>query len=472
MLGLNTLRTAYVRSPRPVRRILSPVLAALPVRYRFGGTYVSFRASIERSRQDTEFVRAWRRDHLRKLVSAAVSHAPHYRDLARTLGLSAAVIENFEVDDLRIFPVLTKDALRGRAADFLTRPMDELDEVSTSGSSGTPLSFFLDKDRSAAEWAFVQDSWSKVGFSPKDIRAVFRGLHLQDVDRTPWEFEPSLGELRLSPFHLTDHWMNKYCALIARYNASFLHGYPSALDIFASYVLRSKRTDIAGRVRGVLAISETLFDHQRARISLAFPNAKLTSFYGMSEKVLFGTEIPGRPATFEMEPLYGIAELVDDAGNRITEPGKKGRVVGTGLLLSGMPFIRYDTGDVGTLVEDANEGNRFRAVIAGIASRWGQEFLVGRGGQLISMTAINIHSGAYVKMAAFQFHQREPGRAALRAVLAAGSTEADIVPFMNEISAKIGESISFDLELVDELTRNERGKSKFIDQRLDLRKFQ
>jgi phenylacetate-CoA ligase len=41
---------------------------------------------------------------------------------------------------------------------------------------------------------------------------------------------------------------------------------------------------------------------------------------------------------------------VDDGGGPVVEPGASGRIISTGLLFPGMPFIRYDTGDKAQLV--------------------------------------------------------------------------------------------------------------------------
>jgi len=457
-----------VQAPPSVRRFLSPILSTIPVRFRFGRDYVTYRKYIDRSRRDLDFVAAWRRDRLRIIVEAATTKAPHYRWIAKRIGLDPSSISTLDITDLAQFPILTKEELRGNVAEFLTRPAKTLDHVSTSGSSGSPLSFYLDKDRSTKEWAFVQDSWSKIGFEPRHIRAVFRGIHLNNVDEKPWEFEPALGELRLSPFHLTDRWMQEYCNLILRYNASFIHGYPSAISIFSNYVLRNGRQDIADCITGIIGASEAFFAHQRQQIAQAFPKARITSFYGMSEKVLFGSEVPDSPSVFEMEPIYGIAELVDDHGHTVNRPGKRGRIIGTGLLFQGMPLIRYDTGDEAELVEPASRKNFFRMSVKDLTSRWGQEFLVGSHGELISMTAINIHSPAYINMSSFQFHQTMPGKATLKVIAAPGCTVEDIAPFIDEISAKIGASMVFEIAIVDRLNQNSRGKSKFIDQKLDL----
>jgi len=472
MKFMDRLRTSFVGAPSWMRQAASPALSLIPQHILYGSTYREYRNYISRSRIDEPFVRAWQTRKLRELLLLACRQAPYYRKLAAQLGLSEADLANFEVADLARFPILSKDQLRATLNDFITRRPAQLDVVSTSGSSGRPLVFYLDKDRSATEWAFVQDAWAKIGLTGKDVRALFRGAYIPHVDGTPWEYNAALRELRLSPFHLTESWMNRYCDLIVRYNATYLYGYPSAMAILAAHVLRAGRKDVAEQIRGAFAISENLLDHQRELIAHTFNTDKITASYGLSEKVAFGSELPGQPGAFEMEPLYGIAELIGDDGNPVTREGGHGRIVSTGLLFTGMPLVRYDTGDFAELVELPSPQNLHRLVVCNIRSQWVQEFLVGTDNRLIPMTAMNIHSPAYLKIQAFQFFQDTPGRAVFKAIPAPGCGVDDIRPIIDEISKKTGSSISLEIELVEALQANKRGKSKFIDQRLDLGKFQ
>jgi phenylacetate-CoA ligase len=462
-------RTAFIHHPVWLRRAAGPLLALAPPDLLFGSTYRTYRKLIVRSRADAAFTYGWQTRRLRELLARAAGNAPHYRQLSRELGLSEAELTSFDVTDLQKFPILTRTELSARPEEFTTEPLSQLDMVTTGGSSGAPLVFYLDKSRSPKEWAFALDAWGKTGFSPGDVRAVFRGVHLANVDKTPWEYNRPLRELRLSPFHLTDDWMAKYCELMRQYGVSFLHGYPSALAIFAAYVLRAGREEIGKQIRGVIAISERLISHQRDLIGHAFQGARASSTYALGERVAFGSEVAGSADVYEMEPLHGITELLDERGRRIERAGDTGRIVGTGLLLGGTAFVRYDTGDLARLVEAPSAANGYRLIVSGIHGRRAQEFLVGSDRQLISMTAINVHSPAYTKMTAFQFLQTVPGRAVLKVIPAKGCAADDIQPFVREISRKIGKSMTFEVELVAKLESSVRGKTKFIDQRLDLR---
>src|SRR5690606_26971168 len=113
---------------------------------------------------------------------------------------------------------------------------------------------------------------------------------------------------------------------------------------------RLGRTPRAG-IKGILPISEPLYDHQRSLIRDVLGDVAFSPFYGLSEKAAFAAEVPGEEGLYEFNPLYGATELLDEKDVPVTEPGREGRIVGTGFLSSGMPFIRYDTGDFGKLVE-------------------------------------------------------------------------------------------------------------------------
>ncbi len=461
----DVLRGAYVRSPARLRRLAGPILARLPVRWRYGGTYVALRKAIARSETDADFVARYHAEKLRRIVALCVAGSAHYqRVFVSALG-GAPDPERFRVEDLKRLPILTKDDVRERPEDFLAVPREQMDLVTTGGTSGVPAAFYLDRNRSPKEWAFVNHIWSKIGFEPSDLRAVLRGVMIECVDEKPWEFDAALNELRLSPFHMAPATVDEYLRLIKSYKASFIHGYPSAIEILAS---RAKETawQVPKGLRGVFPISETLFPHQRELFREAFGGAAVLPFYGLSEKSAIAGEVVDEPDTYEFEPLYGIAELVDDTGSAVVEPGHAGRVVGTGFISTGMPLLRYDTGDCGVLVAPACRKNAYRLRVRNIRSRWDQKLLVGKDGAKISIAAINIHSPAYSRVVAFQFRQDRPGAADVMVIPKEGVKIEEVAPFVHEIQQKLGASLILNLRLVEQLETTARGKRPLIVQHL------
>ena len=471
MSVLDIARGAYVRSPKVLRDAISPVLALLPVSLKYGRGYQAWRTAIARSHRDPAFSQETRLAALRGLLAKAYVGSPFWHArITQALGPRPDLART-DFDTLAALPVLTKADLRAAGDTALAQPASTLDRASTSGSSGQPFLFWLDKDRSPREFAFVNDVWSRTGYREGDARCVLRGLLLSDIDRRPFEWEAGLRELRCSPFAMTDARMDLYLNKIDSRGIQYLHGYPSAVEILCRHIWR-RGWQPKRPIRGVFPISEPLYNYQRDVIRAALPQAVIAPFYGLSERVLFASEVGGEDDVYAFEPLYGHAELIDDRGAPVRQPGMSGRIVGTGFLSTGMPFIRYETGDTAELVAAPSEANAWSLHVRAITPRRQPEFLVGaEGNRIVTPTIVPVHPDKFFGVSEFQFYQDTPGRCLIKVVPAEGCGAAEARLFLDEIQTRVGASVRFDLDLVAELAGNARGKRPFIDQRLDLTQF-
>lgn len=465
---LDNLRGWYAASPPQVKESLGRVVGLLPADIKYGKRFSQTLQQIERAKQDASYVQAQRLHLLRELMHNA-QKAPYYQAIFKKTFGGIPDIDHFTFEDLTKLPVLTKEEIRKDPEAFLTKPMKEVDTASTSGSSGRPLTFYLDKDRGTREFAYICSFWSRIGFDyRKHKRAVLRGVHFDNVDNRPWQYDAALKELRLSPFHFTSENMAFYLDLMARYEVEYIHGYPSSLIVLADYVIREK-AEVPPSLKGLLPVSEATWPHQITRFKQAFPNCKMTKYYGMSEKVLIAGQVGEGAETYDFEPLYGYAEILDEAGAPIIQRGETGRIVGTGFISMAMPLLRYDTEDVANFHHAASAANHYRMRVQAIRGRWGEEYALGYNNELVSMSAINIHSEEYSKVHVFQLYQQQPGEVILKVVPKAGVTEAMLMPFRDELQAKVGKTLNFTLQLQQEIPFNtDNGKRKFIDQKIDL----
>lgn len=468
---MDNLRGWYAASPPVVRTTVGNLIGLLPAGLVYGRTFHETLALIARAKDDAAFVQQEQLRRLRGLVAQA-GRSPYYQDMFQRIYGGPPDYDRFTFDDLHRLPILTKDAIRNDPERFLTCTADKADRVSTSGSSGRPLAFYLDKDRGAKEFAFVTHIWSRIGYDYRTHRrAVFRGVHLDRVDQKPWQYDPALRELRLSPFHFTPENMGLFAELITQYRIDYLHGYPSSLIVFADWVIASGWQPPAS-LKGIFPVSEPTLPHQLERFASAFPRTRIMRQYGMSEKVLMAGQVGDDPQLYDSEPLYGYGELVDDSGVRITQPGETGRIIGTGFISMAMPLLRYDTEDVATLDRLPSADNGYRLRLRHIQGRWGEEYALGAQGELVSMSAINLHSDSYAHVHVFQLYQEKPGEVTIRVMPKPGVTHAMLEPFCQEIQAKVGASIRFELRLVEDIPFNTaNGKRRFIDQKIDLRQY-
>lgn len=467
MAALDIARGAYARLPPATRSRVGRFLRYVPTSLKFGKTYRAWRDTIDRAKADVAFTAAFRQQALGDVVDLALRKSAYYQ---RAIG---PLVGDLPRDQLigseawtRI-PVLSRQTIIDHRDEMCTISPEQLDQVSTDGSSGEPLNFLIDRDRSPKEYAFIHNAWSRTGFKGDDWRCVFRGLDLRSGENSYMEAEEALKELRFSVFHLNDDIMPLYLEEIRKRNIQFIHGYPSAIAIFSEFILRKKLGPVS-QIRGIFPISEKIYPHQRELMAKAFDRATLVPFYGLSEKVAFAQERAGKPDEYEFDPIYGYTELVDDDGYPVTIPGETGRIVSTSLLFKGMPLIRYDTRDTAELVEMPATHNGYRLVLRNISPRRDSEYVIGKSGALIPFCGLCVPIDAKGEVREVLFIQDTPGEVELQ-VVTDGAKEPDLRDYLDRMAERSSGDLNIKCRVVDSLPISKRGKRKFIDQRLDLR---
>jgi phenylacetate-coenzyme A ligase PaaK-like adenylate-forming protein len=464
---LDVARGAYSRLSPNTRARLGRFVGLVPERFKWGPTYRQWRDLIAATRANPARVRDYQ-DRARLAMLSAALRSRYYGELFDTVfGPEVDPKQLLQDRHWATIPVLTSAEVAVGAVDMCTRPIEALDVGSTGGTSGKPVKFYLDKRRSPIEYAFVHDAWSRAGYRAGDARCVFRGVELASSAEGNMHCDHGLAELRCSVFHMTDETMRGYCDEIRARRIRFIHGYPSAIAIFASFLVRSGAAPLS-QIEGVFPTSERFYPDQRALLAQAFDRATIVPFYGLSEKTAFACARRDDPDAFGFDPLYGYTELLDADGTPVTSVGASGRIISTGLIFEGMPFIRYDTGDTGELVELPNAGNGYRLTVRGITPKHGTEYFVGRSGALIAIKGIisNLQGTAY-GIREYQFYQDTPGKAVVR-IVPASPGAADFARYRDLLDRKAAGELTTSVEVVERIPVSPRGKRRLIDQRLDV----
>jgi phenylacetate-CoA ligase len=219
--------------------------------------------------------------------------------------------------------------------------------------------------------------------------------------------------------------------------------------------------------KGVLPASETLFDNQRVRITEAFGGRPVLPFYGLSERVAIAGEVIDRPEVYAFEPLYGVTELVDEAGNPVSQIGQRGQVVATGFISRAMPLIRYHTGDWAELAAPASAENGHKLHLRGISSRWSQEFVFGRNGERISVVSLDQHNYAAL-IRDYQYYQETLGKVVLKVLPCEGVRAELLEAMLRPVRQRVAAVLEITVQVVDQLPSGPTGKRKFVDQRLEV----
>ena len=102
---------------------------------------------------------------LRALIHHAYNNVPYYHRIFSQLGIKPEDIKT--KDDLKKIPVLTKEDIRKNLPDLIARnvPKSQMIESHSSGSTGEPLKYYIDKQSYSAGWAQTFRCWRWAGFN-------------------------------------------------------------------------------------------------------------------------------------------------------------------------------------------------------------------------------------------------------------------------------------------------------------------
>lgn len=454
-------RDLYEALPAALKAPLSSLIRVLPVRVRYGQAFARTRRILDQP-LTAEVYQAQISCAIRRMSDAAVA-APRWSRVLVDSGMPTGVGSYQDIGNL---PLLSKEDLRDGIHEWRSAliPESAAKWVTTGGTTGSPVGLWIEKDASAIDWAYTTHAWSLVGFKLDERRAVLRGtLFKRGGVRELTHYEPLRRELYLSVFDLDNEHLPEIRAAFERFAPRFIHGYPSAMEVLGRYYRQVGA--IPPRLEALLSVSEALYPSQRAELERLF-GCRVFSFYGMTEKAIFAAECP-YSSELHVDERYGLAEIVDNEGRRIEEPGVYGEVVATGLISRAVPLLRYRTGDWACWAAgECRCGSPMRR-FAHVRGRWpGEQNIIGKNGAPITMTALNLHSPAFDRVRRIRFYQETPGHAVLLLEPGSGFSEADVSNILNEIGGKLVGQVELSVRPVDELPLTPRGKHMFIDQRI------
>lgn len=279
---------------------------------------------------------------LRELCIYAERHIPFYKEWFAKAGFIPQNMDSIEY--YRKLPVLDKDTVRKNQAMMLSDEAKKLGacECETSGSTGTPLHFYLDQNINAASFLLFYRTWSmSPGWNLFRTQAALTGY-----EEGKCMFNPVNRILYLSSFYINDESVKEYYRLIKKYHVRFLRGYPSALFLFAKLLEKNK---LQLKFQVIFTGSETLLGFQREYLE-SFFGAKVIDHYTHWERTASICEcMRGR---LHAQNDYGFHEILDSDGRPVRQG--VGRLVCSSLYNKAMPLFRYDTRDLAEWSEEQN----------------------------------------------------------------------------------------------------------------------
>jgi len=384
---------------------------------------------------------------LRRLLSTAVRHCPYYNRLFEALGVRAAADDPF--DELAKLPLLDKLTIRRNLSGMTNHrvPGGPL-RFNTGGSTGEPLLFYVDRRRIGYDKAARMMTHAWFGARPGEPEVYLWGspIELSGQDRVKRLRDRLTNETLLEAFRLSPESMRQYVARINAIDPVSVFGYPSSLTTLAEFGESEDLRFTGRRLRAVFVTGELLDAHHRRTLKRFF-RVPVANGYGSRDGGFIAHECP-EGGLHVMDPNV-IMEIVS------------GEIVITHLDALAMPLLRYRTGDMGALLDEAcpcGRGLRTMGMVEGRRT----DHLVGCDGTLKHALA-----GIYVlremmSVSAFRIHQRADHSVDVYVVPAPGFGQRDRQRIISGLSSQLGRGAEVRVHSVDSIGTSRSGKFRQV----------
>ena len=275
----------------------------------------------------------------RKRIAALIRDSnmvPFWRDVFSRSGVDPYV---FAADDLSKLPITSKKNRLDRDVGYITneRYINGSFWDRTSGSTGMPFRFYQDRGYVLRMYALCERMLRTAGGGRRFPVISMRARERQGFAFTSYAF------FFIGGYNFIRHRFKDFVALASSHKKGFiLYGFVSPLLELAR-VMREKNIFLP--IRGVIATGEELLPEARGVMAEAF-GANIYTCYPAQELGWLAFECEHHKLHINEESY--LVEIIDIQGHS-TPAGDEGRVVVTAFEQRVMPFIRYFTGDLGTI---------------------------------------------------------------------------------------------------------------------------
>jgi phenylacetate-CoA ligase len=298
---------------------------------------------------------------LRAMVSHAYHNTRFWREWFDSANLRPEDIKT--LDDLSKIPMCTKqDLLNKPQEDRLSEDPAKCMKMSTSGSTGGPLSVFYSKPFADYVMSVVLFRIARMMEFSRLCKIMGIAYALPSKDskepenptepsRTPASrvFGPVGRALRPMAHNLhrtvyIGYGIEDVLPEITRFGPKNVYGTPTYVRLLADAVNEQGIKEV--RPKEVFLTGEPLDEPTRHYIDQTF-GCRTLAGYGANEFGFLALECK-EGSGMHVQSDSAIIEVIDKDG-KPARPGEAGEMVITGLLNTAMPLIRYNIGDIGVM---------------------------------------------------------------------------------------------------------------------------
>jgi phenylacetate-CoA ligase len=394
--------------------------------------------------------RQWRK--LKRMLRHAYENVPYYHRLFSDAGITPEDIKSRE--DVAKIPVTTKTQIQALPPEEIMAKgysKEKCLEFRTSGSTGRPLNVY----RTQREKEFFDIVWLRcflgAGLKWRDKKVSICILPPVPEPRKFWFQSFGIMRREYIPFFKNEESAVEF---LKKEDFDVLISFPSRFRIFTQRIKREGRSGRGPRL--VFSAAEMLDPRARRQIEETF-QAPVFDFYGMVEFRAMAWECASHHG-FHINADTVLLEVVRNG--MPVKAGERGRIIATGLHSYAMPFVRYDTEDVGSLSTAPCPCGRSLPLL---------ERLEGRCNDLITLSNGKVLTPGFVfflrgleGIRQYRVVQERVDELIVCLALEANAPSDLVQRVENGIKAGIGEPVTIRMKIVDEIPPDRFGKLRVV----------
>ena len=389
---------------------------------------------------------------LRVLIRHAYDNVPYYHRIFSQRGITPESIKTKE--DLKKIPVLTKDDIRKNLPDLIARNIRTSDRIEShsSGSTGEPLKYYIDKRSYSAGWAQTFRCWSWAGFQLGD---PYVKISLNPRTSMVKKIQDRVLQTKyVFAMGITDSTIAQEIEKIREFNPKIIRNYASHMYTMAKLM---EKNDIRYQGATVATTGSMLFPQYRNVIEKQF-NCKVFDAYGGESTAV----------SFECEEHNGyhisdedvIVEFLKE-GEQVV-PGERGRIVFTNLDNFAMPVIRYDIKDIGTYTDESCPCGRGLSLMKSVEGR-DSDIIMTPSGDFIVVEYFVILFEYMAGVDQFQVIQDTLDHLTVKIIKNQQFTDDELHHIRNEIQKRAGPDVRLTIEFVQDIpVYGREGKRRLV----------
>lgn len=358
---------------------------------------------------------------------------------------------------LEEFPVINKNTIIENREKMQSNIFKgkKLHEMHTSGSTGIPFVIQQDMRKRAHVIAELKASSDEAGYkSHEKMMYILGSTHVRPYSAKQ-EFCENIYRISVS---VNDEFtMKKMVDFLIKKKPVAIHASASSLPPLINYIKKSNISSRLFKVRTVITGGEMVPVGLRENIQNVFgPKCKVIVKYASEELGILAQD-SGINTPYKLNVANYHFEILQLNSDKPCNLGESGRIVITDLYNYALPLIRYDTGDIGTLIEQSSDS--WPVLVD----------LNGKRRDLIFDTLGNSISGAtitsllkYIKnVRQYQLVQEAEKTYVLKVIVDKGIIPTNEDLMISELKNLLGQDADVRSEIIDEVITTRSGKTRY-----------